>query len=179
MADVNARVMDMVRRELEKNRSVPNEDLFAKAKKIDPSLSRLDIRQFHAKYPLQVKRALGGERRGGRPPGSGARKRGRPPGKTAAAAAKTGTGRPRGRPRKAAVAAPPQTGTGRARGRPRKTALAVPAPVATTGSGRDSVRTLLLQFAKQVAGADGKADVVDVLSGLEGWVDQMMSAATR
>jgi hypothetical protein len=41
------------------------------------------------------------------------------------------------------------------------------------------VRGLLLQFAKQVAAADGKADVVDVLSGLESWVDRMVSAATR
>jgi hypothetical protein len=165
MAEVNTRVMDMVRRELEKNRSVANEDLFTKAKKIDPSLSRLDIRQFHAKYPLQVKRALSGGRRGGRPAGTGARKRGRPPGKTAAAA-----------PAKAAR----KTGTGRPRGRPRKTAIAAAPPgIAATGSGRDAVRGLLLQFARQVAGADGKADVVDVLTSLDGWVDRMMSAATR
>jgi hypothetical protein len=161
MADFNARVMDMVRRELEKDRSVATEDLFAKARKIDSSLSRLDIRQFHAKYPLQVKRAMGRGRRGGRP--AGTRKRGRPP----ASASASAPARKRGRKR----------GPGRPPGRPRKS---VPAEIATGGgAGRDSVRTLLLQFAREVAGADGKADMVDVMAGVEGWVDRLISAAGR
>lgn len=52
------RVMELVESELKKNPKVSNTDLFKKAKRVSRSVSALTIRQFHAKYPLQVKRRL-------------------------------------------------------------------------------------------------------------------------
>ena len=50
------KVMQFVERELKKNPQVSNQDLFKGAKKINRAVARLTPRQFHAKYPLQVKR---------------------------------------------------------------------------------------------------------------------------
>ena len=52
------RVMEFVERELKKNPKIGSSDLFKKAKKVSRSVSGMTIRQFHAKYPLQVKRRL-------------------------------------------------------------------------------------------------------------------------
>lgn len=56
MAEVKDAVMDMVRKELEKNPDAENRDLYEKATKVDDSIADLTLRQFHARYPLQVKR---------------------------------------------------------------------------------------------------------------------------
>lgn len=79
MAGVKKRVMDMVRREVEKDSSVKSSALYERAKKLDRTIRSLSLRQFHAQYPLQVKRA----RKSGRPAGAG-RRPGRPS-RTAAA----------------------------------------------------------------------------------------------
>ncbi len=52
------RVMEFVERELKKNPKMGSSDLFKKAKKVSRTVSGMTIRQFHAKYPLQVKRRL-------------------------------------------------------------------------------------------------------------------------
>lgn len=56
MAEVKDKVMDMVRKELEKNPDAENRELYEKATKVDGSIADLTLRQFHARYPLQVKR---------------------------------------------------------------------------------------------------------------------------
>lgn len=56
MAEANGKVMDYVRGELQRNPGAKTEDLFTAAKKLDKSVGTLSIRQFHARYPLQVKR---------------------------------------------------------------------------------------------------------------------------
>ena len=56
MAEVKDAVMDMVRKELEENPDAENKDLYEKATKVDDSIADLTLRQFHARYPLQVKR---------------------------------------------------------------------------------------------------------------------------
>lgn len=61
------KVMAYVERELAKNPDVSNDELQAGAAKIDSSVKQLTTRQFHAKYPLQVKRRKG--------KGAGAKKR--------------------------------------------------------------------------------------------------------
>lgn len=61
--------MEWVQKQLKKNPAVSNQELFAKAKEIDPAVGELSLRQFHAKYPLQVKRKLA--------PKSGTRRRSR------------------------------------------------------------------------------------------------------
>ena len=53
-----AAVMEFVERTLEANPGIANADLFAGAREIDPSVAVLSARQFHAKYPLQVKARL-------------------------------------------------------------------------------------------------------------------------
>ena len=51
-------VMEFVERTLEVDPDVSNADLFAGAREIDPTVAGLSARQFHAKYPLQVKARL-------------------------------------------------------------------------------------------------------------------------
>ena len=41
---------------------------------------------------------------------------------------------------------------------------------------RDKVRALLLGLARDVADAQGKGDVVDVIAGIDGYVDKVMKA---
>ena len=53
-----AAVMEYVERMLEVNPGITNADLFAGAREIDPSVGQLTGRQFHARYPLQVKARL-------------------------------------------------------------------------------------------------------------------------
>ena len=52
------RVMEFVERELKKDPKIGSSDLFKKAKKVSRTVSGMTIRQFHAKYTLQVKRRL-------------------------------------------------------------------------------------------------------------------------
>lgn len=129
MADTNPRVMEMVERELKKNPDISNADLLDKAKKIDPKLGELSARQFNARYPLQVKRALKPKKR-------------KP--KSRASTAKRSKGRP-------------QTGDGKQ---------------------RDGVRKVLLQLARDIGNAERKGDVVNVVAGIDGYVDRVIKAAT-
>lgn len=41
---------------------------------------------------------------------------------------------------------------------------------------RDRVRSVLLELVKDIAGAEGKADVVDVVAGIDRYVDRVMRA---
>jgi len=86
VAEVNEKVMEMVRKELEASPDASTTELHEKAKKVDPAMKDLSVRQFHARYPLQVKRkkslAEGGGRRKkknkrGRTSGSGSARAGR------------------------------------------------------------------------------------------------------
>lgn len=53
---LNDEVVQMVRDELSKDREVPNEELIARAVKLDPTVNKLSARQFHAKYRMLVLR---------------------------------------------------------------------------------------------------------------------------
>ena len=70
------KVMTFVETQLSRDPNVSNATLYEGAKKLDRSIGKLSIRQFHAKYPLQVKRRKGGSKR--RAP-----KKGRTPRRTA------------------------------------------------------------------------------------------------
>lgn len=50
------KVMQLVEKELRRNPDIANAELYEKAKGVDESVGELTLRQFHAKYPLQVKR---------------------------------------------------------------------------------------------------------------------------
>lgn len=154
MADVDLKVMEMVEKALEKEPDVGSSDLFDRVKAKHPGVADLSVRQFHARYPLQVKRR-----------------------KAAAAAAASGSAparkksapkRSRARKQPAAEAAPrpPRTRTRRAS-----------APATANGrTSRDAVRAIILAFATELASAEAKADVVKVLAGADQYVDQVISA---
>lgn len=76
--DVRDRIMDLVRRLLRKEEEVSTDEMQERAAEIDPGVRELSTRQFHARYPLQVKRKLSAmkskmeEKRGdGRPGAAG------------------------------------------------------------------------------------------------------------
>lgn len=52
----NEDVMEMVRRQLERDPPPPTSALYGRAARIDSDVYDLSLRQFHAKYPLRVKR---------------------------------------------------------------------------------------------------------------------------
>jgi hypothetical protein len=69
MAKNEEKVMEFVKAELKKKPDISTTELFEKAKKVDAGVQSLSIRQFNARFPLQVKRqqslAKGGGRRRG------------------------------------------------------------------------------------------------------------------
>ena len=127
-------VMEYVERTLEANPETANADLFAGAREIDPSVAQLSARQFHAKYPLQVKARLA---------------------KAAASEPETPLepAVPTAEEAAAEDAPPPQPGD----------------PVA--------VRRLLLDLAKELANAESKAEVIEVMARLDDYVAEIMEAA--
>ncbi len=127
MAKTIDSVMQMVEAELKKNAGVSNETLYEKARKIDGSISGLTLRQFHARYPLQVKRrmATSGRRR----------KKARKPSRSSRATKE-----------------------------------------AASDASRQAVRDVLLRFARDVSAAEGKAAMIDLVTGLDKYVDQVVRA---
>lgn len=49
-------IMDMVRRQLDRENPPDTKALYGRAIRLDPSIRELSLRQFHAKYPLKIKR---------------------------------------------------------------------------------------------------------------------------
>ena len=141
-AKVNDRVMQFVAKAMEKDPDLRSTALYDQAKKVDRSVGRLSLRQFHALYPLRVMRE-----------------------KAAAAGGSS-------RRRKASAPAGPRRGPGRPPGSGRKAAESA-APAADSGN-RNAVRNVLIEFASAVASADGKAEMIGVMSNLDNWVDEVM-----
>lgn len=137
MAEIKDEVMKMVRKELEKNPDVENKDLFAKATKIDGSIEDLTLRQFHARYPLQVKRQKA-QKSGGR------KKKRKKEKKKKTKSSASGT-----------------------RGGKRAGASTVD---------REKIRGTLLRFAKEVSAASGKAEMVDLITNVDEYVDEVVKA---
>ncbi len=127
-------VMEYVERTLEANPGVKNADLFAGAREIDPSVAELSARQFHARYPLQVKARL------------------------ARAAAPEPTP-----PREPEVPTVEET-------------AAEDAPPPHEGD-PVAVRRLLLDWAKELASAESKAEMIEVIARLDDYVAEIMEAA--
>lgn len=149
MAQQEDRVMALVEKELDANPNVSNQELLEKAKKLNPAVGRLTLRQFNARYRLQIKRRRARERPSPTPaPAAAARRRARAP--VAAAAQK---------PRAA-----------RATGAPRST---------PAGVDRDRIRGVFLRFAKDLARAEGKAEMVDLIGSVDKHVDQVIRLASR
>lgn len=77
MAKNEQKVMAFVEKELAANPGISTTDLFEKAKKQDAGVAELSIRQFNARFPLQVKRRLSQAGGGSRSTRRGARRGGR------------------------------------------------------------------------------------------------------
>ena len=52
------KVMQLIEKELKKNPKATAKELQQKAKAVSASVGKLSVRQFHAKYPLQVRKKL-------------------------------------------------------------------------------------------------------------------------
>jgi len=61
--------------------------------------------------------------------------------------------------------------------KPKKSAGRSRAGSRAGADGRDQVRGILLDLAKDVANAQGKGDVVDVIAGIDRYVDRVVKAA--
>ena len=146
-----AAVMEYVERTLEGNPGVTNADLFAGAREIDPSVGQLTGRQFHAKYPLQVKARLA---------------------RAAAPEPKTPP-EPQTPPEPAVATAEEPTAPDVS------SATGAGAPEAPpTGAGDPlAVRRLLLDLSKELARAESKAEVIEVMARLDDYVAEIMEAA--
>lgn len=129
MEHVDQKVMAAVASELQRNPAATVDELFAKARDINPAIAELSKRQFHARYPLQVKRKSSPPKR--------------------RAARRSGTG--------------PRAGS-RAR-----EAVAM----------REAVRSVLLDFASDLAAAEERKELIQVVGGVDRYVDQVMTAARR
>lgn len=157
MADTDSQqIMEMVEDALDKDPSTGSRDLFERVKERFPSVGDLSIRQFHARYPLQIKRRKSLDEGG--------------------AQQSTRRRSPRGRKRDAPRADAPRARS-RARGsRPGRRAAARSAGETNSAQTRARMRAILLDFAIELASVDAKADVVKVLAGTDRYVDQLMSA---
>lgn len=120
MAETNEKVMSMVDQEIRKNSDITTRELYEKAQKVDGDIANLTIRQFNARYPLQVRRKLA------------------PP-------------RPRRRRRKKGG----------------------------SDEGRKEVRKVMLDFARNMASAEDMSEVVDLVAGVDKYVDRVMKAAAK
>ena len=156
MAETNDRVMAMVEKELKADPNISNADLRKKAERLDPSIASLGARAFNARYPLQVKRR--GKPRKAR---KGTKRAARKAGRKAGGAKARGRGTAKGAKK------------GRGPGRPRTSATR-----GASNGERGRVRAALLDFARDLASADG-AGLVDVIAGVDGYVDRVMKATSR
>ena len=67
VAQIDEKVMKMVEAELDKDPTASVDDLYEKAKKVSKNIGKLSLRQFNARYPLQVKRRRSLKKSAGKP----------------------------------------------------------------------------------------------------------------
>ena len=148
----DADVMSWVEGQLKDNPDVTVDELLAGAVKMNAGIAELTKRQFHARYPLQVKRAA--RRAADAAAGIKPRRRRRPP---AASAPEPAPPAPAPEPATPAPAPAPEPD-------------AAPAPA---GVDREAVRAMLFDFAADITAAEGTSGVVKVLAALEDYIDRI------
>jgi hypothetical protein len=200
MAELNQEVAERVRQDLTNNPEMGSRQLFDMAQEMDPSLSSLSVQQFHGRYVLPVRRDQAAQREQSgevRPPKK-ARKSSRPK-----RAAKRGTdqaaeGEDTQQESAASIEATPtkaaHKGAGKSarkgaakKSRPDGEKDAVQQQSAQTASepaspgpqtvGREQVRAVFLQFARDFSEAESRTEIVQVLSKLDEYVDQVVQGA--
>lgn len=131
MAKTNEKVMALVEEELKKNADASVDELYEKAKAAHPSIRELTLRQFNARYPLQVKRR-----------------------------------RSRGKPRKKKAPA-------------RRASRSRSAGSKKEGPDRERVRATFLRFASDLVAAEERKQLVDVVAGVDRYVDEVLDVAGK
>ncbi len=149
------KVMQLVEKELKKNPKATAKELQQKARAVSEAVGKLSVRQFHAKYPLQVRRKMAPKKPG-----------------RAAPKARTAPKKPRrAAPKKPRRAAP------KARAAAKKPRRAAPRARATRGQvSREAVRNTLMTFAKDVSAAEGKSETIAVLGKLDNYINAIIRA---
>ena len=143
------KVMQFIEKELKINPKATAKELQQKAKAVSEAVGKLSVRQFHAKYPLQIRRKLA-------------------PKKPRRAAPKA-----KAAPKKPRRAAP------KARAAPKKPRSAAPKATAARGQvNREAIRDTLMTFAKDLSDAEGKSETIAVLRKLDTYIDAIIRAAT-
>ena len=128
----------MVEKELDRDPNISLDALFEKAKAVDAAVGELSKRQFHARYPLPIKRS-------------------RAPKKKGAKRRKSGQTASRG------------AGQVRAARQSKK----------RSGTPRDEVRDVFLDFAGALARAESRASIVEVLASVDQYVDRAIQKAGK
>jgi hypothetical protein len=154
VAERNQQVMDVIVEELQKDPNADLDTLIARAREVDPSVSDLSRRQFHARYPLQAKRRAGGG--GGTKRGGAKKKQGRKRQATGKQAKKSGT----------PVAEPTKRRGRRAAGE-------------QAGTDRESFRSLFMEFAEELAAARTRLEYHRVIRNVDAFVDRAAKLAER
>jgi hypothetical protein len=138
---------ERLRRLIEKNPEMGSKQIYDMAVRMDPSLRTEPLRTFHARYVLPVRRAQA-----------------------------VAEGRPRKprTPRKkplSAVAEGPQS-AGEKRGRRSDQEIA-----AAAAAERTRIRSVLLSFARELAAAESRAQIVGVITDVDRYVSQILEPA--
>lgn len=217
--DRNPDVMEMVEETLRDDPDYSTKDLKLKAEEIDGDIEDLSIRQFNARYPLQVKRRLAAEEGASGDGGRGESARGTEAegdaGGGGTAGAGDGASAEDARERvfemieealrddpdvtndvlqeRAAEIDPAIADLSsrsfharyplqvkRRMAAEREEEESEEEPAVETGGRADlraAVRDVLLDFAKDVAGAEDRGEVIEVLTSVDGYVDRVMENA--
>jgi len=140
---------ERLRRLIEKNPQMGSKEIYDMAVRMDPSLRNEPLRTFHARYVLPVRRAQA-----------------------------VAEGRPRKprTPRKKAVAEVAVTAVAAAPGgkRGRRSDVEIAAAAAAE---RNRIRTVLLGFARELAAAESRAQIVSVITDVDRYVLEILEPA--
>lgn len=177
-------VLEMVRTQLERDPPPSTTALYGRAVRINSDIYELSLRQFHAKYPLRVKREQARESRGAGTDGAGEAREGEAAGGQAADEEPVpddagrrhlfgGRDAPAGGPDDEAPSAE-AAGPARSSGADGDGGGG-PGP---DGAVRESLRRLFWRLARDVAAADRPEEVVDLVSGMPRRVDEAVHVVT-
>lgn len=157
----DAEVMSWVEGQLKDNPDVSVDELLAGAVKLNAGIGELTKRQFHARYPLQVKRAA--RRAADAAAGIKPRRRRRKPAAPA----------PEPEPAAEAPAPAPEPEPA-PQPEPAPAPAAEPAPEpAPAGIDREAVRKMMFGFAADITAAEDTSGVVRVLAAMDDYIDRI------
>ncbi|MGI9181416.1 MAG: hypothetical protein ACR2H9_13060 [Longimicrobiaceae bacterium] len=188
MAERNEEVFERVRAELDKRPNLSTGVLYQMAQGLDPAIGKQSSQQFHTRYvvPITHEQAAA-QRRDKRARGTRkTRKR-----KTAEPRTRRATAAPTPQPATPApppaearpqLAPPPPAEAAPERRRPTRAPQAAEHPASTAtrrqrdhAAERTRVRAVFLEFAREVAAAESRGEMVEVLRRLDRYIDQVIA----